>query len=625
MGDELKKMYVVLGLKTEDLNKGLKNAEKQFNRSYGQINDIVKKSSVAMMGFGAAVEGALVVSIKNWAEAGQEINALTQKTGFSAEAISEWKYAADNSEASITELSTATRTLSLQIVKASEGSDASQKSFENIGVTWQELKGLSPEEQFRRVALAIAAITDQNSKVAAAQDLFGKSGTGLLPLLNKGADGISALTQEAHKMGVVFTDEAARKASEFADQMKGLKTQVTGLEYEIAGQLVPAVSPWIKTLTEMIGNTKDGVKANKDFGASLAEVGLTVGGLGVALAGISKFSGAPELMRLMGGKGMTAGVGMVGGLAGEAGLGILGTGLALKYNWDAAASRAQYGAERTNEAVGHANLPGATDKEKSAAIAALKEQVGYYEDLRALGGEVNQEMAEWEAGAQSQILNYEAITNYNKQVLEYNQAWADYDKAVEIGKQAQVVLQEELNKLEAGETNNYRDLSAIYKSGDYQKVIATQKALAENLSLETYAKQAEGIRKYGQAWKELGEVARSALEDVVAAVVAAQNAALKKYYMGAAGTYYTQGYTKGDPFSEYKAGNISRDDYLRGIGLGDQADAEKAAESGGSSAPTSTGSSQSITIPVSIDGRVLGTAMADIIGGQVVSRQRVGG
>lgn len=77
------------------------------------------------------------------------------------------------------------------------------------------------------------AMPDGAEKTALAMQLFGRSGTQMLPFLNQGSEGIAKLTAQAGKMGLILDDTdkkifAASKAGvrEYAESVKGLHVAI---------------------------------------------------------------------------------------------------------------------------------------------------------------------------------------------------------------------------------------------------------------------------------------------------------------------------------------------------------------------------------------------------------------
>jgi hypothetical protein len=218
-------------------NRGAVNALTGLDAQLGKVG----LSLARLMAVGAAAATGAVVMIRSWANAGDEIDKLSKKTGFSAEALSELKYAAELSGTSISDIAVASKTLSSAIVDANAGLATYTRAFDLIGLSAKELIGLKPEEQFMRVVAALAGLDDETVKVAAAQDLFGRSGSNMLPLLAEGADGLRRMRDEARSTGSVFSTEAATKAAALNDSLTKLGGTITGIKNEMASGLAGEV------------------------------------------------------------------------------------------------------------------------------------------------------------------------------------------------------------------------------------------------------------------------------------------------------------------------------------------------------------------------------------------------
>ena len=138
---------------------------------------------------------------------------MALRTGFSTETLSELRVAADLSGTSLKSMETGVRKMQRTISEAGEGVALATDALDKLGVTTDDLAGKSPEEQFELLTNALAGLTDQNEKVAVAMDVFGKSGVDLLPMLASGKEGLDAMKQKAHDLGLVMDQEAAEKAA----------------------------------------------------------------------------------------------------------------------------------------------------------------------------------------------------------------------------------------------------------------------------------------------------------------------------------------------------------------------------------------------------------------------------
>ncbi len=257
--------------------------KKDFDRDMKGIGASIKKHQraigIGMAAMGATILAAGAMSVKQFASMGDEVQKMALRTGFSTEALSELRHAADLSGTSLASLEKASRTLSGAILDAGFGLETYVRAFDQIGLSYERLKPLSPEEQFIAVMEALAGVTDESERAALAADLFGRAGTQLLPMLVDGTEGLKNMRQEAHDLGIVFDQEAANKAAEFNDALTKLKGSVSGIMMEVGSLLVDALKPLIDDITEIIKKIKAWADEHPALTKAIVNTGIAIGGL----------------------------------------------------------------------------------------------------------------------------------------------------------------------------------------------------------------------------------------------------------------------------------------------------------------------------------------------------------
>lgn len=233
---------------TGGLDKSLDSVQKKA----GGLGSTMKGIGIGLAAVGTAAIGAGVASVKSFADAGDEVQKMALRTGMSTEALSELRYMADLSGTSLGGLEAGFKKMQRTIIDAQDGTETYTEAFDRINVNYKELMGLSPEEQFNKITTALAAVEDPTLKAAAAQEIFGRSGTDLLPMLAQGSEGIAKMKQEAREMGVVFSQEDADAAADLKDGLTRVEGAAKGLMNEIAKALLPALMPLIDAFKELI-------------------------------------------------------------------------------------------------------------------------------------------------------------------------------------------------------------------------------------------------------------------------------------------------------------------------------------------------------------------------------------
>jgi len=218
-----------------------------------------------MVGFAGALAGGIFKLTQSYAKAGEAVLNMAAKTGFSTQMLSKLKYAAEQSGASLGVIQSAYRTMARQLDDARAGSEGALKEFERLGIVLEDLEGLSPEEQFMRIAMAVAAIEGPLERAAAAQALFGMSGMELLPLLSLGKQGIADLMNQASELGVVFDQLAAEKAAALNAKMTEMQTAFQGASNSLAEQFLPVITTFIEKVTLVVKGVKEWIDVHPEL------------------------------------------------------------------------------------------------------------------------------------------------------------------------------------------------------------------------------------------------------------------------------------------------------------------------------------------------------------------------
>jgi hypothetical protein len=194
-------------------------------------------------------------------EAGDQVSRFSAQTGIAADKLVILSRAFENNGISSEELGKNINKMQAFIVQAGdEGSLAAQK-LARIGMTTEELKGLSPDEQFRALSKSIASLADPNEKAAAALEIFGKAGGKLIPLL---AD-MDASLEEAGKQVGTYAEILGRQGDLF-DYLDDSLSAIGKKSTEFATGILDKVAPALAVLTESL----EGVDAAK-FGQALGD------------------------------------------------------------------------------------------------------------------------------------------------------------------------------------------------------------------------------------------------------------------------------------------------------------------------------------------------------------------
>lgn len=201
----------------------------------------IEKAKEAVKYFASFAADAFA-SFRGFANYADSFDKMSQRVGVSSESLSELAYAANLSGTSIERVEESFKGLSQKIVEAVDKGGDAESLFSSIGLSARDLAASSPEEQFYKVADALAKIDDPTRRAAVAMQIFGESGRELLPLLSGGSEGLEEMRSEARELGATVSTSAASMGAQFNDALARVQTIFQGLKNEFAASLAPILT-----------------------------------------------------------------------------------------------------------------------------------------------------------------------------------------------------------------------------------------------------------------------------------------------------------------------------------------------------------------------------------------------
>lgn len=199
------------------------------------------------LGAGAIVAGvkSIVTSVLEY---GGEITDLSAKMSVSMDATQRWKYAAEQTGASLEDVSKS-------VVKLSTNLDGGGKSVKaalaTAGLEFNAIRAMKPEDAFNAVVAAVAKIPDPMTQSRVALELLGKSGVELLPALRDGFNDLS-------KSATVMSDETIKRLDAASDAWDTFKNNVIIWSGELIGAAIAQSEMTDKQRQQYIALVKNG-------------------------------------------------------------------------------------------------------------------------------------------------------------------------------------------------------------------------------------------------------------------------------------------------------------------------------------------------------------------------------
>ena len=219
-------------------------------------------TAMAAIGTGAVAAGKKLYSMANdVAATGDEVDKMSQRLGLSREAYQEWGYVLSQSGVDINSVQVGMKTLTNTIDDARNGTETAVTKFERLGISMADLENKSREDIFAMAVAGLQNMTDETEKAALANDMFGRSGQEMIPLLNQSAESTQELIDKAREMGLVLSDDAVTAAVNYTDSMDTLKRTFSGVKNQISAELLPGFTSILDGLSGLlVGQDEASVK-----------------------------------------------------------------------------------------------------------------------------------------------------------------------------------------------------------------------------------------------------------------------------------------------------------------------------------------------------------------------------
>lgn len=252
-----------LGLEIDD--QALRNLQK-FKDA---ITSGLAGTSIALGALGAGLIAAIVTT----SEAADEADNMAQKFNVSTDAIQEFKHAATMGQADLAQIGTAFKIISKNAVLAAEGNEEAAKIFGGISIKKANGEFRAADDLFMELVDKFNKLPPGVRQTDFALKAFGKTGEGLIPFLKKGRAGIEEFRREAHKLGVVLSEDVIKAAGKIEDAQKRMNAAFRGVIYTIAEPFITDFADGLESVAAFLIRLRPYVDK---FGEGLREITATI-------------------------------------------------------------------------------------------------------------------------------------------------------------------------------------------------------------------------------------------------------------------------------------------------------------------------------------------------------------
>lgn len=224
-----------------------------FKAAKAGLFDIKKNTlslSRALAGLaGAAGFGAV---IKSSLDAQDKIGKLSTRLGASTEALSQYKFVAEQTGVTFETLTMGWQRMTRRVAEAANGTGEAKDAIRELGLEATALNQLAPEQQFETLAAAIRKVEAPADQVRLAMKLFDSEGVALLQTIKQTAAETDNLKARADELGLTLSKDQTDAAARANDSMNELKNAFGGMTVELTESLAPAITQVVQLMTDSI-------------------------------------------------------------------------------------------------------------------------------------------------------------------------------------------------------------------------------------------------------------------------------------------------------------------------------------------------------------------------------------
>jgi hypothetical protein len=221
-------LKVKIGADTTEFDRGISRAQANIVRFAG----IARNAALAAA---AGLTALTIASLKN-------VDAITKQArsiGLNARELQRMSLVANEAGVATEQLTSMIGLMQRSIVELGRGTARQVETFNTLGLSMQDLRGLSPERQFATIARALNGIQDPARRTAAAMDIFGRSGRAAINMLDGYAEKLDDAAQFQERFGIAVKQTDAETIERANDAMARLGSIMTGLGNVLAARVAP--------------------------------------------------------------------------------------------------------------------------------------------------------------------------------------------------------------------------------------------------------------------------------------------------------------------------------------------------------------------------------------------------
>ena len=264
MAAEVKNIIVALKARIGNFRKKMAGAA----RSMGGFMKGIGKGAIKLAKFGAVAGGAAIAAAVGITYLAKKITGgldatgkLSDRLGMSTKSLTAMRHASELAGVSAQMLDKGLEGYTRRLGDAQKGIGPTADMLNALGLDAKELAKVPLDEQRAKISDSFARIATPAEKAAAANALFGKSGLGLVTMLEQGGAAMRDNMAEADRLGISYDRGTAAMAESVQDSITRITGGLKGVGMRLLSAILPAMQSGFESIAGFISNNMPQIQA----------------------------------------------------------------------------------------------------------------------------------------------------------------------------------------------------------------------------------------------------------------------------------------------------------------------------------------------------------------------------
>lgn len=267
------------------------NKASRKTKSFGaDVKKAVGAAAKVFATFGAGAVLALGALVKKMLAVSDALGKTADKIGLTTEQLAGLQLQAEITGTTSLVLEKAFKNMSKVIVDVSRGAGVAKISFDQMGISADDLLKKTAFEQFTTLAEKMKFLGTRTEQLAFAYEVFGGRATDLLLLLDGGKETMDAWIKRAKDLGLAMSRFDIAQLEAANDAMLEMKSAIAGLGNRIARSVSPLITVFGERFVQFVIDFTKAAKEGENGLNTLKTVSATV--VAGLINGVNLVSGA---------------------------------------------------------------------------------------------------------------------------------------------------------------------------------------------------------------------------------------------------------------------------------------------------------------------------------------------